>query len=406
MRLGALALATAAFGLTFALDPWQGERVSDLPLYSAYAALFFDDYLPYSGVGFEYPTLAAPVIAVPGLVSTELDGYRLAFACMAFAALLALAHWTGRLARACGADERAALLVVAGGPLLTGALIRTHFDLLPVLCVVAGLTLIARDRTRSGFVILGVGAAVKAFPLAIVPVAAVWLHARGRTRAAVEGGVLALVPVAAAVAVAVALSPSGAWDAVTYHAKRPVQIESMPATVLNAIEWAGGPDARPVESYKSDALEHPAAGAVELLFTVLLAGALLAMTLLARRVPDVRGLALGGLGAMAVCASLGKVLSPQFMVWLLPLVALAAAWRLWPLAICTAAAIAATMLWFPERYFDLVGRDEWTVAAVAFRNALLVAALVLLVRELLRASRAAAESQPQGRPREPRPAPR
>ena len=397
MRLAGLALATCAFALTFALDPWQGESVSDLWLYSVYAELFFDGYLPYSGVGFEYPPLAAPVIALPGLVSTELDGYRLAFAVLAFMALLALAYWSGRLARICGADERAALLVVAGAPLLTGAMLRTHFDLLPVLCVVAGLALVAEDRTRTGFVVLGVGAALKAFPLAIVPVAAAWLHARGRTRAGLEGAALSLVPVAAAVIAAVALSPSGAWEAVDYHLERPVQVESMPATVINAIEWAGGTAARPVESYKSDGLEHPAAGALELAFALILAAALLAVVLAARRVPDTRGLALAGLGAMAVCASFGKVLSPQFMVWLLPLAALAAAWRLWPLALCTAAAVAATMLWFPEHYFDLVGREEWPVVAVAFRNALLVATLVLLGRELVRASRAAAGSPPPAR---------
>ena len=71
-----------------------------------------------------------------------------------------------------------------------------------------------------------------------------------------------------------------------------------------------------------------------------------------------RGLALAALTAAAAVATFGKVLSPQFMLWLVPLAAVAWAWGMYALGVVTTAAIAVTLAWFPERYFDLVDRDD------------------------------------------------
>ena len=409
VRAAAVGLLGAAFALTFLLDPWQHELVSDIPLYRAYAEMFLDGVLPYRDVGFEYPPLAAPLIALPGLVSLDLGDYRLAFATLALALAAAVAVATGRLAALTGGDDRRALLAAAAMPVATGALLRTHFDLAPVLCVVAGIAAVAAARPRVGFALFGLGAAIKLFPLAAAPVAAAWLAGRGQGREALRGLAITATVVLAAASAAAALSPSGAWDAVTYHLERPVQVESLPATVLNVLDAAGGRAPDPVNSHRSDGLEHPAAAALTAVFAALGAAALLALVLVAGRLREPRGLALAAVAAMAVGASLGKVLSPQFMLWLVPLAALGFAWRMHALAAVTTAAIAATMLWFPERYFDLVDRETAPLVAVAARNLLLLGVLALLVRELrrmLRVSRAAARSSSPARPAPLRSAPR
>jgi uncharacterized membrane protein len=404
-RAGAIALLVGAFCLTFLVDPWQNELVSDVPLYTAYADRFLDGVVPYREIGFEYPPLAAPLIALPGLVSLDPETYRYAFAVLMFVLAVGVLLATGRLAALGGGREWAALLVVALAPIATGAMIRTHFDLAPVLCLVAGLAAVGSGRPKTGFALFGIGGALKLFPLIGVPIAAAWLFGQGRRGQAVAGLAVAAVAVALTVGAGIGLSADGAWNAVEYHVDRPVQIESLPASVLNGIEAVGGRAPDPVNNtYRSDGLEHPAADAITLAFLALLAVVIVALTASAARVRDVRGLALAGLAAAAAVASLGKVLSPQFMLWLVPLAAVAWAWRMWALAVVTTAAISVTSVWFPDRYFDLRDREDWLLATVAGRNVLLLLMLALAVweiRRLVRAPRAAARSTPQARPAVP-----
>jgi hypothetical protein len=401
VRAGAVLLLAATFCLTFLVDPWQDELVSDVPLYRAYADVFLDGVMPYREIGFEYPPLAAPLIALPGLVSVDPETYRYAFAVLAFLLAVGVLFATGRLAALGGANEWPALLVVALVPLATGAMIRTHFDLAPVLCLVAGLAAIASGRTRIGFALLGVGGALKLFPLAAVPVAAAWLLGQRCRREALGGVAVAAAVVALAAGAGVGISADGAQKAVEYHVDRPVQIESLPATVLNGIEEAGGRAPRSVHSHRSDGLEHPAADAITAAGIGIMCLVVLALSMAASRIGGVRGLALAGLAAAAAIAVFGKVLSPQFMLWLVPLAAVAWAWRMYALGAVTTAAIATTLVWFPDRYFDLVAREDVPLAAVAFRNLLLIAMLALVGRELarlVRASQAAARSTPPARP--------
>src|SRR3954453_343870 len=98
-------------------------------VYSADAAAFLHGQLPYRDVFFEYPPLAAPVIAVPGLAGTGEHVYRLAFAALALAMAAAVVLLCGALAGPTGGDPRRAMLAAALAPLLCGAMIRTHFDL-------------------------------------------------------------------------------------------------------------------------------------------------------------------------------------------------------------------------------------------------------------------------------------
>ena len=137
----------------------------------------------------------------------------------------------------------------------------------------------------------------------------------------------------------------------------------------------------------------------------LLLGAIAAFTIAAREAPDERRLVLACLGAITAFAVFGKVLSPQYLVWTIPLGALAFAWRLHALAAVVAAATVLTLVEFPSRYFDLVARDPFPIGVVAVRDALLLAAVALSLRAL-RPEAATARSTPPARPRAPSPAPR
>jgi hypothetical protein len=97
---------------------------------------------------------------------------------------------------------------------------------------------------------------------------------------------------------------------------------------------------------------------------------------------------------LAAGAFLGKVLSPQFLLWVAPLILLASDWIA---AAFLTAALLATNLLFPDRYAGLLARRGGEIALLCVRNALLVATvLALFVSFAQRVLREAAPSPPAG----------
>lgn len=379
--LVALAVLAAGWALTLWVAPWSNERVNDLFVYRTFAEPVLDGGVPYRDVAFEYPPLAAPAIVLPGLLGTGEEAFRWAFALWTLAAAAAVVLLCGALARATGGDPRRAMVAAALMPLLLGAMLRTHFDLFPVALLLAGLLLLCRDRPRAGLAVLGLGAMTKAFPLVAVPVALVWLVARGRRGEAWQGALACAAVIVVVAGAALAASPGGAADAVRYHLDRPVQIESSPALVLLGLDAAGAGEARSVSSYRSDGLLHPASDAVTSVFAAAFV-ALVALLCVGLGAPGGRELVIAGLAACVAFALFGKVLSPQFLIWLIPLGALAFAWRLHALAAAAAIAAVLTQIEFPAHYFDVVAREPLAIALVAVRNLALLAVIVLSVRAL------------------------
>jgi Glycosyltransferase family 87 len=376
----ALLLLAAGWAATLWLAPWSDESVNDLFVYRVLAEPVLGGALPYRDVLLEYPPLAAPAIVLPGLIGTGEEVFRAAFAGWTFGLAAAVVLLCGALAARTGGEPRRALLAAALVPLLCGALVRTHFDLAPVALLLGALLLLATGRPRSGMAVLGLAAMTKGFPLVVAPVALAWLARRTDRRTLVQSIAALLVALALPAAGALAISPSGAVDAVRYQLERPVQVESLPASGLLLLDGLGGGDAESVTSHRSDGLEHPAGDALAFTSFVLMLGVISALA--ARVSGGGRELALGCLAAVTAFALLGKVLSPQYMLWLVPLGALAFAWRLHALAAAIAAAAVLTQLEFPARYVDLVERDAVAVGLVALRNLVLAVALVLALRAL------------------------
>ena len=322
------------------------------------------------------------MLALPGLAGTGEHDYRIAFGLFMLVLAAGVLLLTGLLAKRTRGDPRRALLWVALAPLVCGAMIRTHFDLAPVLLVVAALALLVTRRAVRAFGLLGLGAMTKGFPVVVAAPALAWLVARGERAAALRGAAALVAVMAVLSAAALALSPSGAWDAVEYQTDRPVQIESLPATLVLALDALGAGDADVVSSHRSDGLEHPAADVLGSAFLAAMLAALVAFTVAAARSRDERPVVLASLAAVAAFATLGKVLSPQYLLWLVPLGALALAWRMHALAAAVAAATALTLVEFPARYGDVVDREPFALVVVAARNAVMLLVLWLAWRGL------------------------
>jgi hypothetical protein len=374
--LSVLALVAAWLLLT-RHGPFSSDKVGDLYVYGQYHALMVGHGLvPFRDFDFEYPPGALIPIAVAGG-----DGGRLSLLMLACAVVAQLAAW------AIG-GWRAGWSMVAL-PAVAGALVRTHFDLLPAALALVGLWLIVappprRGMVELGFAVLALGAMTKLWPAAIAVVALAWLLGRRERPLALRAGAVfvAVVLVTALPFVALGGFPSAM---VEFHLQRPVQIESTAASVIEVVggSYVTGDPIRH-DRFKSNGLDGGAADAIGVLSTLALLGAGVAIVALAARRPSRDALVVAALAVVVAFVAFGKVLSPQYVCWMLPLAAVAAT-RGAPLgAALTALAALVTQLWFPNHYFDVVNQHAWAVVLVGVRNAILLLALAATVRALAR----------------------
>ncbi|MDX6513074.1 MAG: hypothetical protein QOE36_2578, partial [Gaiellaceae bacterium] len=91
--------------------------------------------------------------------------------------------------------------------------------------------------------------------------------------------------------------------------------------------------------------------------------------------------------AVAVFVVFDRVLSPQFLVWLLPLVALLSGRRALAAGAFLLAALGITQAIFPHRYDALVAFEATPIWILVVRDALLLALAAFLVAQIGRASR-------------------
>ena len=260
-----------------------------------------------------------------------------------------------------------AAFYAALAPVLAGSLILSRFDLWPALLTTAALAALLAQRHRLGWALLGAAVAAKLWPLVLVPLALVWSWRAGRLRAALAGlavVVVAFLPFAL-------LAPHGLWHSLSGQASRPLQVEGLGAALFTTF---GHP--RIVTTHGSQNVAGH--GAVAAVFGVLQIVALLAVWAAFARGPATRERFLR-YGAASVCAfiAFGKVLSPQFLIWLIPLVPLVRGRRGLVATGLLTVALVLTQVWFPKHYWDYALHFD-RAAVVLARDLALVALYCVL----------------------------
>ena len=381
-------LAAAGFVLTAvtATVAWQlsGRAVTDIALYHAYGERIADGLVPYRDFAFEYPPGALPALVLPALVTDSLTAFRVVFAAeMAFAGavgVLLLAAGLGRLGTGL-ADRRVALSVVALVPLLLGGVILTRFDLVPAAIVAGAMLLLVSGRLSAGAFVIGIGIAVKLYPAVFVPLVGIVAWRRGGRPEL--GSVLGLVvaPVIVAYLPFLVAAPDGVLDSIGRQLGRPLQIESLGAGVLLAVHHSVGTSLGWASSSGSQNLTGTGADTLAVLQGIAQVAAVVLVWVSFWRGPESpERLVRHAAAAVVAFVALSKVLSPQFLVWLVLLVPLVVAARgrapLWLLT----AACAVTAVWFPARYWELVKEfDPLASWLVLVRGVLLLVLLAVLM---------------------------
>lgn len=382
--LAALAAAALFLAAWAALHTawYDDDEIVDTPVYASYGEAIEDGAVPYRDIRPEYPPGALPAFVLPALVSDSEDGYRDAFewlmalcgVALVGAAAVALAGL-----RAPPGRTAAALALVAGFPLLLGSVVLTRFDLYPAALAAAALAALVHGRDRLGSGLLGAAVAVKLYPGVLVPlaVAYVWRR-RGRREALVCLGIAAGVVVAAYLPFLL-VAPDGVAHSIGRQLSRPLQIESLGAGLYLAAHHLAGLDVEMRSGHGSQNLHAAGTAVAAVLLSAVQLGILVWIWL--RRPGTAEELVRWSAAALVAFVALGKVLSPQFLIWLAPVVPLVAGRRGLNASLLLAAALVLTQLWFPYRYWDLARELAGLPSAlVLVRDLVLVGVLVALVR--------------------------
>jgi len=359
----------------------------------SFATKMLDGMLPYSDFISEYPPLALFSFLIPALFFPEFPAYGFLFAIeiylldlvilfilFKFATRLKLKIWP-----VLGIYT---LCLVAIGPIVTG-----RFDLLPATLVLVALYAFISGRNKTAWGFLALGAAAKLYPLVIAPLFFLYLLRRKQYRRlaqgiAIFGGVILVLNLPWVI-----IDADGFWQFLSYHLERGLHSESSYGSVLLVGQMMGLTQLEAGLTYGSWNVISPLADALaKYSFYITSAFLLSVYCLYARwlwqKPKDegggavlnngmIRQLLLFSLLAILIMLLTSKVFSPQFLIWLCPLMPLVRArWPYVP-ALLFFIAGAITQYIYPHNYVEFELFTPHLVILHAFRNLLLLAAAVI-----------------------------
>lgn len=389
--LGILATALACWYLDAASRAGRFGPLTDALFVSPYwddARQVASGLLPYRDFPLEYPPLSLPVFVLPWILpfgGADYASYRKGFEVvmtvivMGFVPVVVATAWALRATRW---QVVAAVVVVAASPLLLGPLMISRYDPWPALLTGVATLAAVLGRHRLGLAFLALGALAKIYPAFLVPVFLIyaWKRAGPREAAFALGtgvlvGLLGFAPFLAA-------GGDALLEPFLRTFSRPLQIESLGASVLIGLHaWLGLDPGHVIYTFLSFNLDGGLADAVSTLQSIALAGALVGLWLLtALGGASRRQLVVSAAAVLCTTVALGKVLSPQYVIWIVPAAAiLAPAWGIRPLVVI-AAILALTQVYYPGMYARyLLEFDATATLAILERNLAVAGLAVALV---------------------------
>ena len=362
---------------------FRAARFRDVHIYQGYAERFLHGDLPYRDVFVEYPPGAFAVF----MPATAFGAAHYNAAFKSLMALCGLA--TILLAALVLVELRAgrgrlffAVALLALAPIALGPISLNTYDAWPALLTVLALYLLFRGQDLLAAGVLGLAISAKVYPLVLVPLAGIYVWRRAGPQR-VGAALAVLVVVAAAVVVPfAAYDLHGVASSFRSQAERGLQIESLGASVLLAADRLGIYDAKVVETtgVAGRNLSGSLPDAVAVVTLVFEALAVAGVWALYARVRDARArLPLAFAAAVAGFLAFTKVFSPQYLVWLVPLVVLAGSWIAVAL---TAVSLVLAQVWF--FHYHPLFRLAWPTWLLLARDVFVLGVFLVLAGQLRR----------------------
>jgi len=386
--LVAATLAASAAGLIMTSGFVGDAGISDTVVYATYGERIASGDVPYRDFEVEYPPGALVPFVVPALVSSTQSRYDDSFEALMIVALAVASCLIVVSLRALPASPVRVVFAVASflaGVVLLGPFVLTRFDLYAATFCLAAVCAMLHRRSYLGPILLGAAIATKIYPAVMLPVLVVRTWKRDGRSAALGGVGLTIGSVLVVYLPFALVAPEGVVTSVWRQLGRPLQIESLGSAVLLALHHAAGMPLDWASGSGSQNLTGAVSGVASALTTVAGIAALAFVWVRFGRgdSEDAARFVRYAAAATVAFVTFGKVLSPQFLVWLLAIVVLVPGIRGAIATILLLVSCLLTRAWFPHGYWDLVKHfDPAASWLVLTRDIVLVAVFAVLVVRL------------------------
>ncbi len=384
----AVGLAAGGFLVSWGVihhGPYAGGQLIDTPIYAHYGDEMREGLVPYRDFAVEYPPVALPVFLIPSLIagsgsdfSAYVRGFELLMAvcgasAMGLGALVLVRQHVGTPRLIVG------VAFAALTPLLIGSVILSRYDLWPAALTVGSSAAIVSARKRTALGLLALAVAAKGYPIVIVPLAILYVwRSSGRREAIGCAGIFAAVLFACFLPFVI-LAPHGVWASIRGQISRPLEVESLGASILLAAHQLTGTHLSLIVSHGSQNLGGHTAARLASMLSPLQVGAVVLVWLRFVRGPATEErLMVASTAAVCAFVIFGRVLSPQYLIWLAPLVVALPGRRGLAATGLLALAMGLTQIWIPQLFWQLTRFEAVPSWAVLGRDAVLLVLLATL----------------------------
>lgn len=353
----------------------------DLSIYFNYSDHIVKGHIPYSEFTVEYPPGALYCFLLPRLLTEWQDTYLTIFS---LEILLAdfLCFYVIKLyvdnSNYSIAQKNKVYYMYIILPVLLGLLSYRRFDFIPALFTMSALLFWIHKKYNGTWITLGVAVSIKLYPIILFPLFALaFIKQRASFKKLLTGFLIFLSTIALISLPNIITVGSKLLTFYTYHEKRGIQIESLYANMLMVAHVFGVPATFQANygSWNIISPEISEFNTISLLITlsvqfiiIIYAWYSMEETNLHEALP--RMILLSLLGFIIT----NKVLSPQYLIWILPFAVLVVpkmnvSKRIWPLLALT---FILTTLIYPCMYAGILNFELTPWIILTTRNILLI----------------------------------
>ncbi|WP_157504635.1 hypothetical protein [Dyadobacter beijingensis] len=382
LAAGLLYLALESYYLFFRF----AGHMQDLLLYQGTAMRLLGGEVPFRDFRLEYPVFSLVPIVLPGILSSLAGGSFKSYVFWFVVQNLALG--LGMAAVIAKMDTRGKVLPkYLMAMLFSLPVFLFRFDTFPALLTIVAVYYISQKPFVSGMSLLA-SVAAKLYSIVLVPVFG-WYYLFQKEWKKLGWQIAGFVAAAAILAGCIAaMEMNAASDFMRYHLLRGIQIESLAGGMLMLLESFGLIELDIAHSFGAIHLITPLTAGILGFINITTPICFLAMTAYLGWAFHRASAMPAGLQTRRLIASCGaqillfmllnKVFSPQYMIWLLPLVPFCKART----HLLFTVALMLTVVIFPGQYHNLLSKQWPMVIILNARNALLIWLFVEMLGEI------------------------